>query len=69
MSAKASWKPRTARMFVVAPVNSYTWAVAFSRQLIPGAIFNSKTAAIVYAFMLASMAGMDRSSIRVLGGA
>ena len=66
MSAKSSWKPRTARMFVVAPVNSYTWAVAFSRQLIPGALFNSKTAAIVYAFMLASMAGLDRRNVLVL---
>ena len=69
MSVKASWKPRTARMFVVAPVNSYTWAVAFSRRLIPGAVFNSKTAAIVYAFMLASMADLDHTSIRVLGSA
>ena len=69
MSGKSSWKPRTTRMFVVAPINSYTWAVAFSRRMIPGAVFNSKTSAIVYAFLLASTAGLDRSSIKVLGGA
>ena len=69
MSAKSSWKPRMARMLVVAPVNSYTWAVAYSRQLIPGAVFNSKTAAVVYAFLLATTAGLDRTSVRVLDGA
>jgi len=56
-------------MLVVAPVNSYTWAVAYSRQLIPGAVFNSKTAAVVYAFLLATTAGLDRTSVRVLDGA
>jgi hypothetical protein len=69
MSAKSSWKVRKARMFVVAPVDPYTWAVAFSRQIIPGAVFNSKTAAIVYAFLLASTVGLGHTSIRVLGGA
>lgn len=68
MSAKSSWKPRTARMFVVAPVNPYTWAVAFSRRMIPGAVFNSKGAAIVYAILLASTAGLDRTGVRVLPG-
>ena len=69
MSNLSSWKPRTARMFVVAPVNSYTWAVAFSRRMIPGAVFSSKAAAIVYALLLASTAGLDSTSIRVLEGA
>ena len=69
MNAKSSWKPRTARMFVVAPASPCTWAVAFSRQIIPGAVFKSKTAAIVYAFLLASAAGLDYTNVRVLGAA
>ena len=69
MNTKSSWKRRTARMLVVAPASPYTWAVAFSRQLIPGAIFHSRAAAIVYAFLLASAAGLDYTKVKVLGAA
>ena len=69
MNSKSGWKPRTARMFVVAPVTPYTWAVAFSRQLIPGAVFKTKTAAIKYAFVVARAIGLDDSNIRVLDAA
>jgi hypothetical protein len=56
-------------MFVVAPANETTWAVAFSRRLIPGALFASKAAAIRYAYLLAGMAGLGGEHIRVLGEA
>ena len=69
MKSKSGWKPRMARMLVVAPVTPYTWAVAFSRQLIPGAVFNSRAAAVVYAFVLASAIGLNNANVRVLGGA
>ena len=67
MEKTSGWKPRIARMFVVAPASPYTWAVAFSRQLIPGAVFNSKAAAIAYASGLASLAGLGESNVKVLG--
>ena len=52
--------------FVVAPASAKTWVVAVSRQLIPGACFKTKTAAVDYASMLASAAGLGRARIRVL---
>ena len=69
MKLKSSWQPRIRRMFVVAPASPYTWAVAFSRQLIPGAVFATRDAAIVYALVLARAAGLDVNSIKVLGAA
>lgn len=69
MDRKSGWQPRTRRMLVVVPVNSYTWAVAFSRQLIPGAIFSTQAAALVYAFLLASAAGLGGNSVKLLGTA
>ena len=54
---------------VVAPANASTWAVAFSRQLIPGAIFKTKMAAVHYARQLANAAGLGQGHIKVLGGA
>jgi len=53
-------------MFVVAPVTSTTWAVAFARQIIPGAVFTTQAAAVLYAFILASGAGLDGSSVKIL---
>jgi hypothetical protein len=67
MNKISGWKPRIARMFVVAPASPYTWAVAFSRQLIPGAIFTTKAAAVAYASWLARSAGLDRSNVKILG--
>jgi hypothetical protein len=61
------WQRRRNRILVVAPAGATTWAVAFSRRLIPGALFTSKTAAIAYAFLLAAAAGLNDSSIRILG--
>lgn len=67
MKPIANWKPRVARMFVVAPASPYTWAVAFSRRLIPGAVFTTQAAAVAYAAGLARSIGLDRSNVRVLG--
>lgn len=67
MNTNTGWKPRMARMFVVAPASPYTWAVAFSRQLIPGAVFSTKTAAVAYASWLARSVGLGRSNVKILG--
>ena len=69
MNTKSFWQRRRKSMFVVAPANESTWAVAFSRRLIPGALFASKAAAIRYAYLLAGMAGLGGENIRVLGEA
>jgi hypothetical protein len=66
MKSKSNWRPRLKKMFVVAPVTSTTWAVAFARQIIPGAVFTSQAAAVLYAFILASGAGLDGSSVKIL---
>ena len=54
--------------FVVAKASACTWVVAFSRRMIPGALFKSKDAALSYAAMLARTAGL-RSPVMVLGDA
>ena len=69
INTKSFWQHRRKSMFVVAPANESTWAVAFSRRLIPGALFASKAAAIRYAYLLAGMAGLGGDHIRVLGEA
>ena len=51
---------------VVAPASATTWVVAISRHLIPGACFTTKSAAVDYASMLASAAGLGRAKIKVL---
>ena len=56
---------KKAAAFVVARASAYTWVVACSRKLIPGALFKSKDAALEYASMLARAAGI-RDSVRVL---
>jgi hypothetical protein len=40
--------------------------VAFSRRLIPGALFRSRDAALNYATMLARSAGLRSPEVRVL---
>ena len=67
MKVESFWRPRRKKMIVVAPASENTWAVAFSRRLIPGALFTTRAAAIYYAGLLASAAGLDYSSIRILG--
>jgi hypothetical protein len=69
MKTKSNWRPRLKQMFVVAPVKPGTWAVAFARQIIPGAVFTTQAAAVLYAFILASGAGLDGSSVKILEGA
>ena len=66
MSQKAMVGRRTAKSFVVAPAGAYTWVVAFSRKLIPGACFTTRTAAVGYASLLANAAGLGESHIHVV---
>jgi len=66
MNREASSLSRTDKSFVVAPASATTWVVAVSRHLIPGACFKTKTAAVDYASMLASAAGLGHTKIRVL---
>jgi hypothetical protein len=61
-------KERQKNAFVVARASARTWAVAFSRKLIPGAVFKTKDAALSYASMLAQAAGL-RSPVLVVGDA
>jgi hypothetical protein len=69
MNSKSFWQRRRKSMLVVAPANATTWVVAFSRRLIPGALFTSKAAATRYAYMLAGFAGLDGDYVRVLNEA
>jgi hypothetical protein len=69
MNSKSFWQRRRKSMLVVAPANATTWVVAFSRRLIPGALFTSRAAAIRYAYMLAGFAGLDGNYVRVLSDA
>lgn len=67
MNSRALWQRRRNSLFVVAPVSASTWVVAISRRLIPGALFTTQTAAVIYAFLLATAAGLDHTNILVLG--
>ena len=67
MEKKSFWQRRRRSVFVVAPANASTWVVAFSRRLIPGALFTSRDAAVRYASMLAASIGLRGDNIRVLG--
>lgn len=69
MNRNSFWQRRRKSIFVVAPADAGTWVVAFSRRLIPGALFSSKSAAIRYAHVLAAFAGLDGDHIRVLSDA
>jgi hypothetical protein len=55
--------------FVVAKASACTWVVAFSRRMIPGALFQSRDAALNYARMLARTAGLRSPQVMVLGDA
>jgi hypothetical protein len=54
--------------FVVVKASARTWVVAFSRRLIPGALFRSRDAALNYANMLARSAGLGSPRVQVLEG-
>jgi len=69
MNHKADWKVAADRKLVVAPASASTWVVAYASQLIPGACFKTRTAALDYASLLATAAGMGRVNIKVLGDA
>jgi hypothetical protein len=64
--SRLSTESKTNKGLVVAPASATTWVVAISRHLIPGACFKTKTAAVDYASMLASAAGLGRAKIKVL---
>ncbi len=68
MNREKSMKQQQKEAFVVARASARTWAVAFSRKLIPGAVFKTKDAALSYASMLAQAAGL-RSPVVVVGDA
>ena len=51
---------------VVARASAATWVVAFSRRVIPGALFKTKDAALSYAAMLAKAAGLRSPDVTVL---
>lgn len=59
-------KPATARDLVVAKASPSTWVVALSRQLIPGACFRTRRAALSYAALLANLGGIGRDHVRIL---
>lgn len=64
-----TWKKRRKAAFVVARASACTWVVAFSRRVIPGALFRSRDAALTYASMLARAAGLRSPHVTVLGDA
>lgn len=66
MKLKKTWRRRAKHMLVVAPASATTWVVARSRQMIPGALFRSRDAAVRYAVMLAHAAGLGPTRVRVL---
>ena len=63
------FKRRKKSAFVVAKASAATWVVAFSRHLIPGALFKTKDAALTYATMLAKSAGLRAGNVTVVGEA
>jgi hypothetical protein len=59
-------KRRNKSAFVVARASAATWVVAFSRRVIPGALFKSKDAALAYAATLAKAAGLRAPDVTIL---
>jgi hypothetical protein len=59
-------KRRNTSAFVVARASAATWVVAFSRRVIPGALFKSKDAALAYAAALAAAAGLRKPDVYIL---
>ena len=66
MKSKENRKRRQKETLVVAPADTFTWAVAFSRRLIPGALFRTREAAAGYARALAKAAGLSDRKVRIL---
>jgi hypothetical protein len=66
MNTKGYSERRRNTNLVVAPASASTWAVACSRHLIPGALFKTKQAALSYARLLASAAGLGPRCVKVL---
>ena len=67
MNRKTTTQKRERRSaFIVAKASAQTWVVAFSRRLIPGALFKSRDAALSYAKMLARSAGLRSPHVTVL---
>lgn len=66
---KTNFKRRDTSAFVVAKASAATWAVAFSRRLIPGAVFRTKDAALSYVNLLARSAGLRSPHVTVIGDA
>ena len=64
-----TFKRRKQSALVVAKASACTWVVAFSRRMIPGALFKTKAAALNYANMLARSAGLRSPQVMVLGDA
>lgn len=69
MERKTTFKRRKKSAFVVAKASAATWVVAFSRHVIPGALFKTKDAALAYATMLAKSAGLRSQNVTVVGEA
>ena len=69
MERKTTFKRRKTSAFVVAKASAATWVVAFSRHVIPGALFKTKDAALAYATMLAKSAGLRSQNVTVVGEA
>ncbi|HYH42611.1 MAG TPA: hypothetical protein VD867_11575 [Burkholderiales bacterium] len=69
MERKTTLKRRKKSAFVVAKASAATWVVAFSRHMIPGALFKTKDAALAYANMLAKSAGLRSQNVTVVGEA
>jgi hypothetical protein len=66
MKTKTAPKRERRSAFVVVKASARTWVVAFSRRLIPGALFATRDAALNYATMLARSAGLRSPNVRVL---
>ena len=59
MRREKQWKRKPTEVFLIVRASARTWAVAFSRRLIPGAVFTTKVAAMSYAAALANAAGLN----------
>jgi hypothetical protein len=69
MTHKRRGNRKSQGVFWIARASAYTWAVAFSRRLIPGAVFRTKAAALHYAIALADAAGLRHERVMVLSDA
>ncbi len=54
--------------FSVACVGVHAWAVAYSRQFIPGAILRTREAAIKYVTEIAKAAGLPKVKLHIIDG-